>query len=198
MEDPQIPQTKENIWNIPNTLTFSRIIITFLTIFLIFGGYSIVYIVTAFVIGMITDCLDGQIARRFKMTTEFGRQFDMIADRVLMIGVALAAIIKLGDAGIFSSSQLFQVFLILTREIVASSVVFLTIISGKGVLTPHVSFVGKATTVMQAITFPLILLNTVYLFFSFSIYFAIATAIIGGISAFMYVNDVKNMLTSKR
>ena len=86
-------QPKENIWNVPNVLTFSRIIITFLTIFFIFAGFNIVYIVIAFVIGMITDCHDGQIARRFHLTTEFGRQFDMIADRVLMIGVALAAII---------------------------------------------------------------------------------------------------------
>src|SRR3989344_1680419 len=98
--------TKENIWNIPNALTFSRIIITILAVFFIFADFDIVYVAVAFVVGMITDFLDGQIARRFNMKTEFGRQFDMIADRFLMISVALAAIIKLSIAGVLLENQI--------------------------------------------------------------------------------------------
>ena len=81
------PAKKENIWNIPNTLTFLRVIITFATLYCIFAQYSLTLVAILFAVGMITDFLDGQIARRFNMTTEFGRQFDIIADRFLMLGV---------------------------------------------------------------------------------------------------------------
>jgi len=185
---------KENIWNLPNILTFSRIIIAFLTIFLIFADVNILYVVLAFLLGMLTDTLDGQIARRFNLKTEFGRQFDMIADRFLMIGVALAAIIKLGISEILTVNQLFQIFFILSREIVLSPIVLVALISGKGVPIPQVRFIGKLTTVLQAIAFPAILLGIFFDFFSFSIYLAVITGAAGLVSAFYYVNDIKKII----
>ena len=192
-----VKQAKENIWNLPNALTLSRIIISFITIFFIFAGFDIFYIISAFIIGMITDCLDGWVARRFKLTTEFGGKFDMVADRFLMVGVAFASIIKLNASGILSNNQLLQIFLILSREIIAFSGVLITIMAGRGVLAPRPRFIGKATTFMQAITFPMILLSIFYQVFSFSLYFAVATSIIGVVSAFYYINDVKNLVGNK-
>jgi len=185
---------KENIWNLPNILTFSRIIIAFLTIFLIFAEVNILYVVLTFLLGMLTDTLDGQIARRFNLKTEFGRQFDMIADRFLMVGVALAVIVKLGISEVLTTNQLFQIFFILSREIILSPIVLVALISGKGVPIPQVRFIGKLTTVMQAITFPAILLGIFFDFFSFSIYLAVATGVVGLVSAFCYVNDIKKII----
>jgi len=185
---------KENIFNIPNALTFSRLIITFIAVFFIFADFPIVFAVVAFVAGMITDCLDGQIARRFNLKTEFGRQFDMVADRFLMIGVAFASIVKLSATGLLTNSQLLQVFLILSREIIASPIVFVAIVFGKGVSVPKVRFIGKLTTVMQAIAFPLVILSIFYEAFSFSLYFAIATGVIGAVSAFYYTQDSKVLM----
>jgi len=190
-------QEKEKIFNIPNALTFSRIIITFLIVFFIFADFSIFYIVIAFVIGMLTDFFDGQIARRFNMTTEFGRQFDMVADRFLMIVVGLSAIVKLSIAGDLTHSQLFQIFLLLTREMVASPIIIATVIFGKGLPIPQVKFVGKLTTTLQAITFPMILLGIYYDFFRVSIYFAVFTSLVGFTSAFIFINDVRNLLIKK-
>src|SRR3989344_8081153 len=85
---------EENIWNIPNTLTLLRVLITFITIYFIFAGYSVITIVVLFAIGMLTDFFDGQIARKFNQTTEFGRRFDVVADRFLMVSIALAFIIS--------------------------------------------------------------------------------------------------------
>ena len=62
-------KTKENILNVPNALTFVRIIVTFLVIYFVFSGGSPVFIVSLFIFGAITDFLDGQIARMFKQTT---------------------------------------------------------------------------------------------------------------------------------
>lgn len=187
-------QPKENILNVPNALTFSRIIITFLIVFFIFADFSIFWIVITFVIGMLTDFFDGLIARRFNMKTEFGRQFDMVADRFLMIIVALSAIIKLSISSELSHSQLFQIFLLLTREIIASPIVLAAVVFGKGLPTPQVRFIGKLTTALQAITFPIILLGIYYDFFKISIYFAVLTALVGLVSAFYYINDVRGLM----
>ncbi len=179
---------KENIWNIPNILTFSRVIITFVVIYFIFAGFSIFHIMIAFFVGMLTDCLDGQIARRYNLTTEFGRKFDMVSDRFLFTGTVFSLVIKFTSLEILSRLQLLQIFLISSREIIASPAVFITILWGK--VIPGVRSIGKATTVMQAIALPLILLSTRYEVFGFSIYIAILTGIMGVISAFYYIQDL--------
>ena len=108
----------ENIWNVPNTLTLMRVLITFITIYFIFAGYGVVTIVVLFVIGMLTDFFDGQIARRFNQTTEFGRRFDVVADRFLMVGVALAFIINYGLAGTLTRYHILQILMITSRELI--------------------------------------------------------------------------------
>jgi phosphatidylglycerophosphate synthase len=143
---------------------------------------------------MLTDFFDGLIARHFNMKTEFGRQFDMVADRFLMVMVALSSIIKLSIAGDLTHSQLFQIFLLMTREIIASSIVFTSVVFGKGVPIPQVRFIAKITTTLQAITFPMILLGIYYDFFRISIYFAVLTSLVGLVSAFYYINDVRRLV----
>ena len=185
-------QKKEKIWNAANIFTFSRIIIAFLIIYFIFADFHIIYIALAFIIGMLTDFFDGQIARIFNLETEFGRQFDMIADRILMLGVAFSFIIKFGIMEILTKIQLLQIFLILSREIIIFPFfILMTIIFRKGI--PKVRFIGRITTCMQGITFPLIILSIFYRVFEFSLYFAIVTSVVGLVSGFYYIYDVKNL-----
>jgi CDP-diacylglycerol---glycerol-3-phosphate 3-phosphatidyltransferase len=187
--------SQEKIWNLPNFLTFSRVIIAFVVIYFIFAGFPLFYIASFFVLGMITDFWDGFLARRLKLTTEFGRNFDMIADRFLMVGTVLALIIKFTESPLFTSYHLFQIFIILSREILVTPVVLTAILTGAGI--PKVRFVGKLTTFMQGVTFPLILLSVEYPVFSFSIIFAIITSFIGMASALYYTNDIKHLLAKK-
>ena len=189
-------QQKENIWNFPNFLTFSRVVITFATMYLIFAGFEIFYIAALFIIGMLTDFFDGFWARKFKETTEFGRQFDMIADRFLMVGTVMALLIKFTGDSLLTRYHLLQIFIILSREILVLPILLTAILTGVGI--PHVRFAGKLTTFMQGITFPLILLSVKYPLFSFSIYFAIATSLTGLVSAFYYTNDVKDLVAKKK
>jgi len=143
-----------------------------------------------FIIGMLTDFLDGQIARRTKTVTEFGRQFDMIADRFLMTMTAIALIIDFSIQGVLTRSHMFQVFLILSREIVSFPFAIVAFVWRKPV--PDARFIGKLTTFMQGVTLPAILLSTKNEVFSFSLYLAIATCIIGIFSALTYVKDLQN------
>lgn len=180
---------EENIWNVPNTLTFIRVIVTFVIIFSIFAHAGLVTIAILFIIGMITDFLDGQIARRFNMVTEFGRKFDMIADRMLMVSTAVALIFYFNDQGLLGRDHILQIILILSREIIAFPFAIVAFVANRPI--PHARFIGKLTTFMQGVTLPAILLSTTYAVFNFSIYLAILTSLIGAISAFTYVNDLR-------
>ncbi len=182
---------KEKIHNIPNFLTLSRVIITFFVVYFIFAGYPIITIVSAFIIGMITDFLDGQTARRFNMVTEFGRKFDIIADRILMIATVFAIVIKFGFDGIINGWHLLQIAMILSREIISLPFILMSLLSRKFSI-PDVKFIGKLTTFMQAIAFPLVLLNAFYYpEKNFSIYFAIVTSVVGIISGLTYIKDIR-------
>ncbi len=188
-------EPKENIFNIPNFITFSRIIITFVVIYFIFADFNIFYIITAFAAGMITDALDGQIARRLNLTTEFGKKFDMTADRILLISAVTAVLVKFGLAEAATRLQVSQIFLIISREIlVFPFLVMVFIFYGKKIPIPKVRLTGKAVTVMQAFAFPLILLDIFYTTYGISLYFAISTAVLGAVSAFYYIKDTKQII----
>jgi phosphatidylglycerophosphate synthase len=178
----------ENIWNVPNTLTFLRVVLTFITVYLIFAGVDIEIIVALFVIGMLTDFLDGQAARRLKQETEFGRKFDIMADRFLMVSVVLAIFINLTITGDLARGIVLQIMLVMSREIVSMPVSIIALSSRKPL--PQAKFVGKLTTTLQGFAFPMILLGIYYPFFWFSMYVALLTGIVGLISAFVYINDV--------
>ncbi len=186
---------QEKIWNLPNFLTFSRVIITIVTIYYVFAGFDLIYIVGLFTLGMLTDFFDGFLARRLRETTEFGRQFDMAADRFLMVGTVLALLIKFTGDSLLTRYHLLQIFIILSREILVLPVLLAAILAEAGI--PRVRFVGKLTTFMQGVAFPLILLSVKYPVFGFSIYFAVITSLAGAISAFYYTNDIKNLLAKK-
>jgi CDP-diacylglycerol--glycerol-3-phosphate 3-phosphatidyltransferase len=177
---------RENIWNIPNSLSVVRIIIAIVVIYMIFAQAGIIPIVVLFTIGMITDFFDGEIARKFKQKTEFGRKIDVIADRILLIGAMTAFVIEFSMRGIITPPKMLEIALVMTREIFCLPFALLLILSQKEM--PKVRFVGKLTTFMQGISVTIVLLSIFYNL-SFSIYFAAATAIIGLISAIYFMKD---------
>ena len=178
---------RENIYNLPNLLTLFRVILTFFIVYGIISKINIVVIAIVFVVGMLTDFFDGQIARRWKLVTEFGRKFDMVADRFLMIGTALAFIVSYN--GIMNVNHWIQVCLIMSREILTAPFVIYNRIR-KNMNIPHARFIGKLTTFMQGVSFPLIIMGIFYEKFTFSVYLAIATGIIGILSGLQNIKDL--------
>ena len=85
--------------NIPTLLNISRIILTFVVIFMIIIDSRVSYIVVVFVIAALTDWFDGRIARRYNLVNDFGKKADMVADRFLWIGTAAAFIFIYGIRG---------------------------------------------------------------------------------------------------
>lgn len=70
---------KENIYNIPNLLSAYRILALPVIAWALIAGERNLF-VTLIIINLITDILDGVIARTFKLETEFGARLDSIAD----------------------------------------------------------------------------------------------------------------------
>ena len=78
--------------NLPNQLTVSRFVLTIVFLAVMFSGVTFheTIALALFIVGGITDLLDGQIARRRKLITNFGILMDPLADKVLVCSVFIA------------------------------------------------------------------------------------------------------------
>lgn len=140
--------------NLPNKLTVLRIcMIPFFLFFLMtdFLGENVSnYIALAiFAAASLTDMLDGKIARRYNLVTNFGKFLDPLADK-LLVNSALICFIELGKI----SSII--VFIIIARDFIISG--FRLVASGKGIVIAA-GWLGKIKTVVQMIMIIVLLLN---------------------------------------
>ena len=79
---------KENIYNIPNFLSFYRLVTFPLLLWFIYSGQGTLFAIFI-CINLVTDILDGLIARAFNLKTKFGAKLDSLADN----GTYIAAIL---------------------------------------------------------------------------------------------------------
>jgi CDP-diacylglycerol--glycerol-3-phosphate 3-phosphatidyltransferase len=86
-------------WNVPNTLTLSRLVLAVFVFVLIGYGYYFSALVV-FTLAALTDALDGYFARLLDQGTPIGRQLDPLIDKVIVAGtyVYLLAVPKTGVA----------------------------------------------------------------------------------------------------
>ncbi|WP_066904051.1 CDP-diacylglycerol--glycerol-3-phosphate 3-phosphatidyltransferase [Millisia brevis] len=89
------------LWNIANVLTVVRLILVpvFVVTLLIDDGQNSAWRLTAagiFLLAALTDRLDGMLARRYHLITDFGKLADPIADKAL-IGAGLIGLSILGE-----------------------------------------------------------------------------------------------------
>jgi CDP-diacylglycerol--glycerol-3-phosphate 3-phosphatidyltransferase len=95
------PLTKPSNWNLPNALTTLRIVLVplFGWLLLMDGGQNSVLRIWAFVVflvAILTDRIDGDIARRRNLVTDFGKLMDPIADKALT-GMAFVGLSIIGE-----------------------------------------------------------------------------------------------------
>lgn len=87
-------------WNVPNALTLLRLVLVpvFVAVFLAHPhdfGWRLAA-TAVFVVAILTDSLDGQIARKYNLVTNFGKIWDSIADKALT-GVAFVLLSIVGE-----------------------------------------------------------------------------------------------------
>lgn len=148
--------------NLPNKLTILRmILIPVCMFFIVFTGipafWSAIIAAAVFLLTSLTDMLDGKIARKYNMITDFGKFLDPVADKLLIIGTYLAIMVRYRSETVFLQIVLWSLFVIVTREIAVTSLRMIA--SGKVVIAA--SWIGKCKTVSQMVSVIVILLEPV-------------------------------------
>lgn len=140
--------TKEEMLTWPNLFTFVRLLCIPLFLWLLFGPEE--RGAAAWLLGGLgaTDWVDGWIARRFDMSSEFGRLFDPTVDR-LMFFVAIPAII------IDGSIPLWVAALALAREVLVAIAAVVAVAVGVGTLA--VTWEGKTAAFALMFAVPMFL-----------------------------------------
>lgn len=134
--------------NLPNKLTVLRVIlIPFFVIFYLTGNAVLADII--FIVASLTDMLDGKIARKYNLVTNFGKFMDPLADK-LLVAAALICFIELGRM------PAWIVLIIISREFIISG--FRLVASDNGVVIAA-SYWGKFKTVSQMIMSILLILH---------------------------------------
>jgi CDP-diacylglycerol--glycerol-3-phosphate 3-phosphatidyltransferase len=102
----------------PNQLTYVRIVIG-IVLFILLFFFRIenkILIISLFCVGALTDLFDGSVARGLDMATEFGAMLDPIADRLLVLPIAIYSL--------YGSEKWLLLILLLTELINAITSVF--------------------------------------------------------------------------
>lgn len=138
--------------NLPNKLTIFRVIlIPFFVVFLLLDPKNQMYRYIAdaiFIVASLTDMLDGKIARKYNLVTNFGKFMDPLADKLLVCS-AMICLIATGQLAAWI------VIVIIAREFIISG--FRLVASDNGIVIAA-SYWGKFKTVFQmAMTIVLIL-----------------------------------------
>ncbi|MEZ3504711.1 MAG: CDP-diacylglycerol--glycerol-3-phosphate 3-phosphatidyltransferase [Lachnospiraceae bacterium] len=139
--------------NLPNKLTILRVLmIPFFVLFALVDlipGYSKYIAVALFVTASLTDLLDGKIARKYNMVTNFGKFMDPLADKLLVCAALICLV---------STDRLpaWIVIVIISREFIISG--FRLVASDNGVVIAA-SYWGKFKTTFQMLMIIVLLLD---------------------------------------
>ncbi|MDD6616001.1 MAG: CDP-diacylglycerol--glycerol-3-phosphate 3-phosphatidyltransferase [Lachnospiraceae bacterium] len=139
--------------NLPNKLTVLRVImVPFFVFFMLWDGFGDTgkYVaVVLFILASMTDWLDGYLARKNHLVTDFGKFMDPIADKLLVCSALICLVEKQLLAG-------WIVIIIIGREFIISG--FRLVASDKGVVIAA-SYWGKFKTVSQMLMVILLILD---------------------------------------
>ena len=145
--------------NLPNKLTTFRVIlIPFFVFFMLAPNMTGInhYIAAAiFIVASLTDLLDGKIARKYNLVTNFGKFMDPLADKLLVCS-AMICLIQTGQLAAWI------VVIIIAREFIISG--FRLIASDSGVVIAA-SYWGKFKTTFQMLMVIVLILNVQMPFF---------------------------------
>lgn len=145
--------------NLPNKLTVFRVILIVPFVIILLGGEAgwfgnnllipDIVALAVFIVASLTDLIDGKIARKYNLVTNFGKFMDPLADK-LLVSAALIALVDMGRI------PAWVVIVIISREFIISG--FRLIASDNHVVIAA-SYWGKFKTTFQMIMVCLMIVN---------------------------------------
>ena len=137
--------------NIPNALSFLRLLGIPVFIYFALVREQDVIAITILAIAGITDYLDGKLARAWNQTSDLGAMLDPVADRIYI----LATLIVLSQR---EAINLWVILALLFRDAVLALMTL--VLKVRGLKLMEVTYLGKAATFNLLYAFPLLLLAT--------------------------------------
>ncbi|MCI9123663.1 MAG: CDP-diacylglycerol--glycerol-3-phosphate 3-phosphatidyltransferase [Eubacterium sp.] len=139
--------------NLPNKLTMARVIlIPFFVFFLLapyFPEYGKYIATVIFIVASLTDLLDGKIARRYNLVTNFGKFMDPLADKLLVCS-ALICLVEMEQLSAWI------VIIIIAREFIISG---FRLIAAEQKIVIAASYWGKFKTTFQMLMIIVLILD---------------------------------------
>jgi CDP-diacylglycerol--glycerol-3-phosphate 3-phosphatidyltransferase len=171
-------EKKNSALNVPNALSLIRVILVpvFVATLLFMRNIEIwglvvpavVYALTAF-----TDMLDGKIARKYGLVTDFGKFIDPLADKFMVIGSMLSILANMFIGKTWADSKsdivmglvfIWVVLIILFRELAVTSMRL--VVAGNGIKVDlAANMFGKLKTVSQMVGTVVIIIEPLIPFF---------------------------------
>lgn len=188
---------KKSSMNLPNTLSIIRCLLVpvFVATLLLMRNAGVWgYIVPALVYGFtaFTDMLDGKIARKHNLVTDFGKFIDPLADKFMVLSsmIAILAWMFLRGETVMALIFVWVVMLILLRELGVTSIRL--VVAGKSGIVVAASMLGKIKTVSQMIGTVVILVEPILPFFSeYNILTYVAMAVMSFTTVFSGIDYLK-------
>jgi len=139
--------------NLPNFLTMVRIVLApvFMALVIVDDVWAKFWAMILFIVAALTDLFDGYYARKYNISTSFGKFFDPLADKIL-ISLAFIAFVVLGYV------QMWMVLLIILREFLITGLRTLAAYRG-ALITPSLPPKIKTFLQMTSITVIMLIIN---------------------------------------
>ena len=161
---------KKSSMNLPNTLSLLRcalVPVFVVTLFLmreipLWGRIvpAIVYLITG-----LTDMLDGKIARKYNLITDFGKFIDPLADKFMVFGALLALLV---EYNYLANYLVWVAAAVMLRELAVTSIRL--VVAGNEGIVVAASMFGKVKTVIQIVSTVAIIVEPIIIDFLFDGY----------------------------
>ena len=139
--------------NLPNKLTVLRLILVpFILVVMLLPYTWYNNLIAAFIFGAasFTDMLDGKIARKYNLVTDFGKFMDPLADKFMVIGamfVILFRSLSLYSDTLFANVFFWAFMIVIFRELAVTSIRL--VVSGSSGIVIAANMLGKIKTCTQ-------------------------------------------------
>ena len=162
---------KKSSMNLPNTLSLIRVLLVPVFVAtLIFmrdiKWWGIIVPAIVYALTALTDMLDGKIARKYDLITDFGKFIDPLADKFMVLASSISILVWMILAGEILESLIFMwvVLIILLRELGVTSLRL--VVAGKSGIVVAASILGKMKTVSQMVGTVLIIFEPIFSYFA--------------------------------
>ena len=159
---------KKTVLNVPNTLSLIRVLLVpaFVVAIIAMRDIEIWGLIVPsliFAVTALTDMLDGKIARKYNLVTDFGKFIDPLADKFMILGSQISILAFLFLKGESTEALVFMalVLVILLRELGVTSLRL--VVAGNSGIVVAASMFGKIKTVSQMVGTLVIILEPLVL-----------------------------------